>query len=133
MDFLNKISNTQIIIFTGLVGFYISWKIYNIFVSLGDAVNMSTFSYYMKKFGAAATTSGAFMFITAMYLYKDVPSNKYPPQQVEQTQTQSENKVEESATATTPAIEKPQENTNPTTQNESSVTPVTQEAEKEKQ
>lgn len=126
-------SNAAIIIISGLLGVYISWKIYNIFVSLDDAIHLSTFSYYMKKIGAALTTGAGFMFISAMYLSKDVPSKIAPSSQTEQNIQQTENKPQDIPTVTLPIIEKSQENIQPTSQVESTNNTGTQEAEKEKQ
>lgn len=126
-------SNTAIIIISGLLGVFISWKIYNIFVSLNDAVHLSTFSYYMKKIGAALTTGAGFMFISAMYLNKDVPGKIESSSQEERKIQQTENKPQDIPVVTLPIVEKPQENTLPTSQTESINNTGTQEAEKEKQ
>lgn len=125
--------DAAIIIFSGLLGFYISWKIYNMFVSLDDAVHLSTFSYYMKKIGAALSTGGVFMFASAVYLNKDVPGKTAPSAQTEQKIQATESRTQDTPIATLPIIEKPQENTPPVPQTESSNNTGSQEADKEKQ
>ena len=40
-----------------IVGFIIPWKIYNLFMSLEDAVHTSPFIYYVKKFSVSLIVS----------------------------------------------------------------------------
>lgn len=35
-----------------ILGFYVTWKVFHLFISMDQAFELSTFSYYVKKIGA---------------------------------------------------------------------------------
>lgn len=91
-------------VFFPLIGFVVTWRIYNYFLSLSDAVHLSYFQYFVKKLIASTIVAVITMLISAGFLGESNQSN--------QTQPKAEKAVSEQreSTRTTPRSE---QNNNP--------------------
>ena len=65
--------------FFPLIGFIVTWRIYNYFLSLSDAVHLSYFQYFVKKLIASSIVAVISMFVSAAFIVGDYKSNQAQP------------------------------------------------------
>lgn len=66
-------------VFFPLIGFVVTWRIYNYFLSLSDAVHLSYFQYFVKKLIASSIVAVITMLISAGFLGEPNPTNQAQP------------------------------------------------------
>lgn len=84
-----------VIIFgSGLVGFLIAWKMFNMFLSLETAVGLSTFSYYVKKFITSLVVAFISVLFAAGYIGGKKEDKKPPAAKVEEVMQSSKTNIQ---------------------------------------
>lgn len=70
---MTVITEILVLLVFPLIAFVVTWKVYNYFLSLNDAVHLSYLQYFVKKF-IASSIAGVISFFIGMAIFADGPA-----------------------------------------------------------